>query len=240
MDADPHPRYHRVLLKLSGEILAGAQSFGIETKAFDFICKELKEIYQLGIQTAVVIGGGNIFRGLNAAQNGVDRVIADNMGMLATVINALALKDKLESSGIPARVLSAIKIGPFVEQFNRDSAIVYLEANQVVILAAGTGQPFFSTDTAASLRAAELNVDIILKGTKVDGVYSDDPQENPDAQYYSELGFIDVLDKGLKVMDLTSITMCRENNIPICVFNLHKPGNLKKIVMGGKIGTIIS
>lgn len=240
MDADPRPKYHRILLKISGEILAGAQSFGIDTRAFDFICKELKEIYQLGIQTAVVIGGGNIFRGLNAAHNGIDRVNADKIGMLATVINALALKDKLESSGVPARVLSAIHIGEFVEPFNRDKALEYMEAGQIVILTAGTGQPYFSTDTAASLRAAELKVDVILKGTKVDGVYSDDPHENPDAEYFPKLSFIDVLGKGLKVMDLTSITMCRENNIPICVFNMHKPGNLKKVLMGETIGTIIS
>ncbi|MFH2036012.1 MAG: UMP kinase [Candidatus Zixiibacteriota bacterium] len=240
MNSDSDKKYGRILLKLSGEILAGSQTFGIDPQAFNFVCGEIKEINQINIETAIVIGGGNIFRGLNASQNGMDRVNADNMGMLATVINALALKDRLEDIGVPARVMSGIRIDAFVENYVRDKAIRHLQKGRVVILCAGTGRPFFSTDTAASLRAAELKADIIIKATKVDGVYSDDPVKNPKAELFKSLSHMDVVAKNLKVMDLTSITMCRENNIPICVFNMHTPGNLKKVVAGKPIGTIIS
>lgn len=240
MDADPQVKFKRILLKLSGEILAGEQKFGIETESFDYICDQIKEIHSLGIQIAIVIGGGNIFRGLNAADNGLDRVNADQMGMLATTINALALRDKLDRIDVPARVLSAVKIEPFVDLFIRPKAIRQLEKNRVILLAAGTGRPFFSTDTAAALRAAELSAEVVIKATKVDGVYSDDPVKNSDAEHYPELTFKEVIDKDLRIMDQTAITLCRENSIPIYVFNMHTPGNLKKVVTGHKIGTLIS
>lgn len=239
MAADPKVKYNRILLKLSGEVLAGEQKFGIESRAFDYVCSQIKEIYDLGPQIAIVIGGGNIFRGLNAVKNGLERANADHMGMLATMINALAIRDKLESLNIPARVLSAIKIEPY-EMYSRDQAIDHLKNGRVVLLAAGTGRPYFSTDTAASLRAAELDTEVIIKATKVDGVYAEDPVKNPEAEFFPRLSFKDVIDRDLRVMDQTAVTMCRENNIPIAVFNMHTPGNLKKVVTGEKIGTLIS
>jgi uridylate kinase len=240
MDSDPELKYRRILLKLSGEILAGSSGFGIELEAFDYICNEIKEVHNLGIETAIVIGGGNIFRGLNAEKIGMDRVHADNMGMLATVINALAIKDKLENIGVPARVLTGIKVESFTERYQRERALKHLKKKRVVLLGAGTGRPFFSTDTAAALRAAELKAEILLKATKVDGVYSEDPVSNSNAEFYQSISFMDVVQKNLAVMDLTSITMCRENNIPVCVFNMHSQGNLRKAAKGDRVGTIIS
>ncbi len=240
MESDPQPKYRRILLKLSGEILAGSKSFGIESKSFDYVCSQVKEIAEIGSQIAIVIGGGNIFRGLHAADTGMDRVNADKMGMLATVINAIALRDGLENVGLTARVLSAVRIDAFVEPYTRARAARQLEKGRIVILAAGTGNPFFSTDTAAALRASELQADIIFKATKVDGVYSEDPVKNPDAEYYPELSFMDVVNKDLKVMDLTAVTMCRDNKIPILVFDMHNPGSLKRAAKGEKFGSLIS
>lgn len=240
MDPDQQPKYRRILLKLSGEILAGSNSFGIESESLDSVCAHIKEIKDLGPEISIVIGGGNIFRGLHASETGMDRGSADNMGMLATVINAIALQDRFESLGVRTRVMSAVRIESFVEPYIRRRAIRHLEKGRLVILAAGTGNPYFSTDSAAALRASEIGADIILKATKVDGVYSDDPMKNPNAEFYPRLSYMDVVKKELKVMDLTAITLCKDNNIPIIVFNMYKPGNLKRIVEGEQIGTIIS
>jgi len=240
MESDPQLKYRRILLKLSGEVLAGSQPFGIDSEAIEVFCRRIKKIKDLNVEIALVIGGGNIFRGLNAARNGMDRVSADQMGMLATVMNAMTLQERFESLGVPARVLSAIAIEQFVEPFERRRAEEYLESGRLVILAAGTGNPFFTTDTAAALRASELRADVVLKATKVDGVYSDDPVKNPAAEYYPTLNYLDMVKKNLKVMDLTAVTICRDNGIPIIVFDMNKPDNLKRVVMGESVGTIIS
>lgn len=232
-------KYNRILLKLSGEVLMGETSYGIDTDIINSIAEEVKKVSSLGVEIAVVIGGGNIFRGLSASAKGMERTSADYMGMLATVMNALALQNALERLGITTRVQSAIEMKALAEPYIRRRAIRHLEKKRVVIFAAGTGNPYFTTDTAAALRAIEIGAEVILKGTKVDGVFSDDPISNPKAQRYDELTFFDVLKKNLKVMDSTAISLCMENNLPIIVFNLRKKGNIRRILEGKKIGTIV-
>jgi len=231
------PAYKRVLVKLSGEALVGEQGLGIDPKVVENIAIELKACKELGVQLGIVIGGGNIFRGLSASARGMDRVQADYMGMLATVINAMALQDYLERNHVYTRVQTAIKMEQLAEPFIRRRAIRHLEKGRVVIFAGGTGNPYFTTDTAASLRAIEIEADAILKGTKVDGVYDDDPAKNPNARMFERLSYLDVVNRGLRVMDTTAVTLCMDNNLPIVVFNLTKPGNLKKVLLGENIGT---
>jgi len=217
----------------------GSQSYGLDVKVIDSISKEIKTVYGLGVEVAIVIGGGNIFRGIAASANGMDRATADYMGMLATVINALALQDALEKKGVYTRVMSAIEMKELAEPYIRRRAVRHLEKGRVIIFAAGTGNPYFTTDTAASLRAMEIHADVILKGTKVDGVYDRDPVKDKRAKKYNELTYIDVLKKGLKVMDATAISLCMDNKLPIIVFNLKTKGNIERIVKGGKVGTIV-
>lgn len=233
-------RYKRILLKLSGEALMGGQEYGIDTGIVKTIASEIKEVQALGVQVAVVIGGGNIFRGVSASAKGMDRATADYVGMLATVINALILQDALEKTGVFTRVMSAFEMKELAEPYIRRRAERHLEKERVIIFAAGTGNPYFTTDTAASLRAMEIHADVILKGTKVDGVYDKDPMRETDAKMYSKLKYIDVLKDGLKVMDTTAISLCMDNNLPIVVFNIKVPGNLKRIVLGDDIGTRVS
>ena len=233
------PKFKRILLKLSGEALMGSQSYGLDVKVIDSISKEIKTVYGLGVEVAIVIGGGNIFRGIAASANGMDRATADYMGMLATVINALALQDALEKKGVYTRVMSAIEMKELAEPYIRRRAVRHLEKGRVIIFAAGTGNPYFTTDTAASLRAMEIHADVILKGTKVDGVYDRDPVKDKRAKKYNELTYIDVLKKGLKVMDATAISLCMDNKLPIIVFNLKTKGNIERIVKGNKVGTIV-
>lgn len=231
--------YTRVLLKLSGEALMGGRAFGIDPSTVDYIASEVQETARTGVQVAVVIGGGNIFRGVEAVATGMERVSADNMGMLATVINALALQNALERRGVPTRVQSAIEMRELAEPYIRRKAVRHLEKGRVVIFAAGTGNPYFTTDTAAALRAMEVGAEVIFKATKVDGVYSDDPVKNPRAKKYDKITYIDVLKKGLHVMDSTAISLCMDNALPIVVFNLRGKGNVKSAVMGKKVGTYI-
>ena len=231
------PVYHRVLLKLSGEALMGEQPFGIEPAVATQIAREIGEVQQLGVQTGVVIGGGNLFRGLAASARGMDRATADYMGMLATVINALALQDALEHIGINTRVATAIEMRAVAEPFIRRRAVRHLEKGRVVVFAAGTGNPYFTTDTAAALRAMEMKADVILKGTKVDGIYTADPMIHPEATKYQEISYLKVLEQGLKVMDATAISLCMDNKLPIVVFNLRTPGNLRRVIMGDPVGT---
>jgi uridylate kinase len=233
------PAYKRVLLKLSGEALLGAKTFGIDRDFTEYLAEEIKQIHNAGVEVAAVVGGGNIFRGVSDAAQGMDRVSADHMGMLATAINALALQDALERASVFTRVLSAIEMREVAELFIRRRAIRHLEKQRVVIFAGGTGNPYFSTDTAAALRAMEVKAEIILKGTKVDGIYDADPQNHPEAKRFERLRYFDVLQKGLKVMDTTAISLCMENRLPIVVYNLKKKGNLRRIVMGEKVGTIV-
>src|SRR3989344_498984 len=233
------PKFKRILLKLSGEALMGRRNYGLDADVIDNISKEIKDIHGLGVEVAIVIGGGNIFRGVAASASGMDRATADYMGMLATVINALALQDALEKKGIFTRVMSAIEMKELAEPYIRRRAVRHLEKGRVIIFAAGTGNPYFTTDTAASLRAMEIHADVILKGTKVDGVYDRDPVKHKKAKKYNELTYIDVLKKGLKVMDATAISLCMDNNLPIIVFNLKLRGNIEKIVRGEKVGTIV-
>lgn len=237
--SSPSVRFKRIVLKLTGEALQGQKKFGIDPIVTRSVAKEIAEIAGLGVQVAVVIGGGNIFRGLQASDQGIDRATADYMGMLATVINAMALQDALEQSGVPTRVLSAIEMRQLTEPYIRRRAIRHLEKGRVVILAAGTGSPYFTTDTAAALRANEINADAVLKATKVDGVFEADPEKNPDAKRFDEIKYMEVVQKQLKVMDATAVTLCMENNIPIVVFNLLKSGSLKRVVTGEKIGTLV-
>jgi uridylate kinase len=234
------PAYQRVLLKLSGEALMGEQPFGIDPAVTTQIAKDIQEIQQLGVQTAVVIGGGNLFRGLAASAKGMDRATADYMGMLATVINALALQDALEHQGIPTRVASAIEMRAVAEPFIRRRAVRHLEKGRVVVFAAGTGNPYFTTDTAAALRAMEMKADVILKGTKVDGIYTADPMTHPDATKFDEISYLRVLEQGLKVMDATAISLCMDNKLPIVVFNLRTGGNLRRVIMGEPVGTTVT
>ncbi len=232
-------KYNRVLLKISGEAMMGEQGYGVDPATVNFIAKEIKDAVSKGVQIAIVIGGGNIFRGVEASVKGIERASADYMGMLATVINALALQNYLEKHGIPTRVQSAIEMKELAEPYIRRKAIRHLEKGRTVIFAAGTGNPYFTTDTAAALRAMEINADVILKGTKVDGVYSTDPVKDPSAKKYDNLTYIEVLKKGLAVMDSTAISLCMDNNLPIIIFNLKGKGNIKKIIEGKKIGTLI-
>jgi uridylate kinase len=233
------PRYARVLLKLSGEALAGEQKYGIDPNTITEIATEIKDVVECGTQMALVIGGGNIFRGLAASSKGMDRASADYMGMLATMINSLAMQDALEKIGVDTRVQSAIEMREVAEPYIRRRAIRHLEKGRVVILGAGTGNPYFTTDTAASLRAMEIGAEVILKGTKVDGVYSADPMKDPNAFKFSQLSYIDVLKKGLQVMDATATSLCMDNRLPIIIFNVTTAGNIKKVVLGAEIGTIV-
>ena len=239
MNQTPSPAWQRVLLKLSGEALAGDDKFGIEGDILSATAAELKKIVELGIELGVVIGGGNFFRGMSAAAQGMDRVGSDYIGMLATAMNALALQQALQAQGVSARVLSAIEIRGVAEPYIRARALKHLRQGRVVIFAGGTGNPLFTTDTAASLRALEIDAEIMVKATRVDGVYDDDPEKNPHAMRYERLQFDEVLNKGLRVMDLTAITLCQENQMPIQVLNLHQSGNLIKMAMGEPVGTLI-
>lgn len=233
------PKYKRILLKLSGEALQGKDSYGINSDVLSTISNEVREIHKKGLEIAIVIGGGNIFRGISGASEGMDRSTADYMGMLATVMNALALQDSLERNGVLTRIQTALEIKQVAEPFIRRRAIRHLEKGRVVIFAAGTGNPFFTTDTAATLRALQINADIILKATKVDGIYDKDPLKYKNAKKFEELSYMDILQKELKVMDATAISLCMEEKIPIVVFNLFKKGNIKSIIDGKKIGTIV-
>jgi uridylate kinase len=235
----PEPAYRRVLLKLSGEALMGEQPFGIDPGVTTQIAKEIAEIQQLGVQTAVVIGGGNLFRGLAASAKGMDRATADYMGMLATVINALALQDALEHQGVLTRVASAIEMRAVAEPFIRRRAVRHLEKGRVVVFAAGTGNPYFTTDTAAALRAMEMKADVILKGTKVDGIYTADPMLDKTATKYDDISYLTVLERQLKVMDATAISLCMDNKLPIVVFDLRTPGNVRRVIMGEPVGTTV-
>ncbi|MEC8601990.1 MAG: UMP kinase [Bacteroidota bacterium] len=232
--------YKRILLKLSGEALMGNRTHGVDPERIKAYCKEISELVKTGVEIAIVIGGGNIFRGLSAASNGMDRVQADYMGMLATVINGLALQSTLEESGIQTRLQTALKMESIAEPYIKRRAVRHLEKKRVVIFSAGTGNPFFTTDSAAVLRAIEINADVILKGTRVDGIYNLDPEKNKDAIKFEHLTFDDAITKKLKVMDSTAFTLSKENNLPIIVFNMNKPGNLKKIIDGKQIGTIVN
>ncbi|RKY91617.1 UMP kinase [candidate division KSB1 bacterium] len=231
------PQYSRILLKVSGEALLGDKEFGIDAEVLKFIAQEIKEVSNLGVEIGIVIGGGNIFRGLSAAAQGIERVMADQMGMLATVINALALQSILEKMGITTRVQSAIQIAALAEPFIRRRAIRHLEKGRIVIFAAGTGSPYFTTDTAAALRAIEIEAKAIFKGTKVNGVYDADPQRVKNATKFDTITYLDVVQRRLKVMDSTAVTLCMENNLPIVVFNLTKRGNFKKVILGENVGT---
>ncbi|HWP98956.1 MAG TPA: UMP kinase [Vicinamibacterales bacterium] len=234
------PAYRRILLKLSGEALMGDQPFGIDPAVTDQIAREIREVQELGVQTGVVIGGGNLFRGLAASARGMDRATADYMGMLATVINALALQDALEQHGVVTRLATAIEMRAVAEPFIRRRALRHLEKGRVVVFAAGTGNPYFTTDTAAALRAAELRAEVILKATKVDGVYSADPMTDPTARRFERISYLEVLERGLKVMDATAISLCMDNRLPIIVFDLRTPGNLRRVVMGEPVGTTVA
>ena len=231
--------YKRVLLKLSGEALMGERQYGIDPKRIADYAEEIKEVVESGIEVAIVIGGGNIFRGVAGAANGMDRVQADSMGMLATVINGLALQSALEEAGVDTRLQSAIEMNKIAEPFIKRKAIRHLEKGRVVIFSGGTGNPYFTTDTGATLRAVEIKADAILKGTRVDGIYTEDPEKNPDAIKFETISYNDVISKELKVMDLTAFALSKENNLPIVVFNMNKEGNLKRLLNGEKIGTIV-
>ncbi len=233
------PAYSRILLKLSGEALAGQRGYGVDLQVLQDLVADLKEIHALGVQIAIVIGGGNIFRGMQASEAGMDRASADYMGMLATVINALAIQDALEKQGVFTRVQSAIEMQEIAEPYIRRRAERHLEKGRVVIFAAGTGNPFFTTDTAAALRACEIDANLLLKATKVDGVYDSDPVKNPNAKKFQELRYIDVLSKGLEVMDSAAISLCMDNSMPIIVFNMNQRGSMKDVIMGKKVGTLI-
>jgi uridylate kinase len=234
------PVFKRILLKLSGEALAAGSGFGVDNARIHEIASEIAEVQALGVQIAIVVGGGNFFRGVAEQARAMDRVSADHMGMLATVINALAIQDALEKRGVQTRVLSAVEMNQVAEPFIRRRAIRHLEKGRVVVFAAGTGNPYFSTDTAASLRAMEIKADVILKATKVDGIYDADPVLVKDAHLFSQISYMDVLAKGLKVMDATSISLCKDNGLPVIVFNLNKRGNIKRVVTGEKIGSLVS
>jgi uridylate kinase len=239
--ADPHGlRYRRVLLKLSGEALMGPQSFGIDAEVVRILSDELAAVHALGVELALVVGGGNIFRGVQAASAGMDRVSGDNMGMLATLINSLALQDQLEKRGIQTRVLSALEIRQVAEPFIRRRALRHLEKGRVIILAAGTGNPYFTTDSAAALRGLELKVEVLLKATRVDGVYSADPAKDPKATRFDRLTYRDVLERGLRVMDAAAISLCMENKLPIVVFDIRREGNIRRVITGEPIGSVVS
>lgn len=234
------PKYKRVLLKLSGESMMGDKQFGIDPKMLEKYAVEIQSIIELGIQVSVVIGGGNIYRGMNEAETGIERAHGDYMGMLATVINGMALQAALERIGVKTRLQSAIEMDQVAEPYIRRKAIRHLEKGRVVIFAAGTGNPYFTTDTAGSLRAIEIKAQVILKGTRVDGIYSADPEKDKDAVKFENISFKDVIAKGLQVMDMTAFTLCQENDLPIIVFDMNEPGNLKSVVMGNKVGTLVN
>jgi len=234
-----NPRYHRILLKLSGQVLAGESGSGINVAVLNRIAGEIKEVSDLGTEVGIVIGGGNIFRGISAQGQEIDRVSADYMGMLATIINSIALQNAIERQGVPSRVLTAINMPQVAEPYIRRRATRHLEKKRVVIFAAGTGNPYFSTDTAAALRAIEINAEIILKATKVDGIYDRDPVSDSTAQRYSDISYLEVLNKGLKVMDATAVSLCMDNKLPMIIFDLTEPGNIRKVVLGESIGTTI-
>jgi len=236
----PEPVFHRILVKLSGEALMGGQGFGVDAEVAGRIADEIHEIHDLGVEVAAVVGGGNFIRGVQASARGIDRVVGDHMGMLATVINALALQDAIEKCGSPTRVVTAIEMREIAEPFIRRRVVRHLEKGRVVILAGGTGNPFFSTDTAAALRGMEIKAEVILKATKVDGIYDADPTKFPDAKFFSEITYLDVLSKRLGVMDTTAISLCMDNSLPIVVFNLNVPGNLKRIVLGERVGSLVA
>lgn len=232
-------KYRRVLLKLSGESLLGERSYGLDTRALKTVAQQIKSVHQSGLELAIVIGGGNIFRGMAASSKGMDRTTADYIGMLATVINSMALQEALETAGVSTRVLSAIEMSELTEPYIRRRATRHLEKGRIVIFAAGTGNPYFTTDTAASLRAAEINAEVILKATKVDGVFDKDPVKNKDAKKFETLSYLDIINGQLRVMDSTAATLCMENNLPIIVFNMHQEGILQRAVEGESVGTII-
>ncbi len=234
------PKFKRILLKLSGESLMGDKNFGMDSKVITQYAKDIKSIIELGVQVAIVIGGGNIYRGMNEAETGIERAHGDYMGMLATVINGMALQAGLEKAGVYTRLQSAIKMEQIAEPYIRRRAIRHLEKGRVVIFGAGTGNPYFTTDTAGSLRAIEINADVILKGTRVDGVYTADPEKDPTATKYETITFQECLSKNLRVMDMTAFTLCMENNLPIIVFDMNKPHNLKRVVTGEQVGTLVT
>ena len=234
------PLYRRVLLKLSGEVLAGEQDFGIDPVKANYLAEEVQSIRESGVEIGLIIGAGNIFRGMQAASKGMDRVTGDYLGMLATIMNAISVQDALEKVGCETRTLSAISVSQIAEPYIRRRAIRHLEKGRVVIIAGGTGNPFFTTDSAAALRAVELNAEVVLKGTKVDGIYDKDPMIHEDAVKFETISFSRVLNDNLRVMDMTAITLCKENNLPIRVFNINHTGDLKALVLGGKIGTLVS
>jgi len=234
------PKFKRVLLKLSGESLSGENDFGIDANILEYLSTEIKKVHDLGIEIGIVIGGGNIYRGLAAQAQGIDSVTGDYMGMLSTIINALALQNSLEKKGIYTRLLSAIEMYKIAEPFIKRRAVRHLEKKRIVIFGAGTGNPYFTTDTAASLRALEINADVILKGTRVNGVYDKDPEKNDGAKMYSKISFSEAYSKNLKIMDMTAFALCQENKIPIIVFNMNVKDNFKKIILGQKVGTLVS
>jgi uridylate kinase len=238
--ASPVPAYKRILLKLSGEALMGGQTYGIDPAVATQIAKDISEIQSMGVETAIVIGGGNIFRGVAASARGMDRATADYMGMLATVINALALQDALEQQGVVTRVVTAIEMRAVAEPFIRRRAIRHLEKGRVVVFGGGTGNPYFSTDTAAALRAMEIKAEVILKATKVDGIYDADPMVYPSASRFDRISYQQVLEQGLKVMDATAISLCMDNRLPIVVFNLRTPGNIKRAIAGEAVGSLVT
>jgi uridylate kinase len=241
MAAEDGPRYKRVLLKLSGEALLGKRQYGIDFDVVRSIATQVRTIHALGVNVGIVIGGGNIFRGMAASRRGFDRATGDYMGMLATVINSLALQEALEDAGVPARTMTAITMPQVAEQWIRRRALRHLEKGRVIILAAGTGNPYFTTDTTAALRALEIEADVLLKATKVDGIYEADPLENPDAKKYERLDYLEALnEKGIDVMDNTALTLCMDNKLPIIVFDLLKEGNIERVVRGDKIGTLVA
>ena len=234
------PAYKRVLLKLSGEALMGKQQFGIDPELLKQYSAEIRTVHELGVQMGIVIGGGNIFRGVSNSSTGIDKVTGDQMGMLATLINSLALQNALEQDGMVTRLMSAIRVDVVAEPYIRRRAVRHLEKNRIVIFGAGTGNPYFTTDTAAALRAIEIEADAIIKGTRVDGVYDSDPEKNPSAFKFQEISHLDVMTKDLKVMDMTAITLCRENRLPILVFNMNTPGNFKRLILGEAVGTKVT
>ena len=235
-----NPLYSRILLKLSGEVLAGDKGFGIDLEKASYLANEVKSVRQLGVKIGLIIGAGNIFRGNQAAGKGMDRVTGDYLGMLATIMNAISVQDALEKINCETRTLSAINMPQIAEPYIRRRAIRHLEKNRIIIVSGGTGNPFFTTDSAAALRAKELGAEIVIKGTKVDGIYDKDPIKYSNAKQYSNISFSEVLSANLRVMDLTAITLCKENDLPIQVFNIKKEGNLKELILGGKIGTLVT
>jgi uridylate kinase len=236
----PKPRYHRILIKLSGEALGGGAGVGICPEAIHDMASQIGLVRQLGVQTVIVVGGGNIFRGLSGSERGIERATGDYMGMLATVINALALQDALEKKGVATRVQTAITMAQLAEPFIRRRAVRHLEKGRVVIFGGGTGNPYFSTDTAAALRANEIGAEVILKATKVDGIYDRDPMKHPKAKRYAQITYLEALQRQLKVMDSTAFSLCMDNRMPIIVFDLFKPGNLRRVILGEKVGTLVT